>query len=129
MSTNLASSDLAAGSYVPENLLAGSSDVITQSDTILQAGVIAKLTVMGRVTASGKLIKSVQTATDGSQTVAAILCEAVNSTAADVVAPVYVAGEFDLDALTWDATFDTKAKKLAAAVGKPIILKTLPYSG
>lgn len=125
MSTSLASSDLSAGTSTPENLFAGSSDIITKADTIKQAGAIAKLTTMGRITASGKLIKSVQTAVDGSQTVVAIMVEAIDTTSADKTAPVYIAGEFDIDALVWDATYDTNAKKLAAAADGALVFKTL----
>lgn len=130
MSNFLAKSDLSAGSYVPENLLAGDSDLITKPDTIAQAGAIVPFTVLGRVTASGKLIKSVRTAVDGSQSPVAILCEDVDSTAADVVAPVYVAGEFDIASLVWDASWATDAQKLAAFGDKAtLIAKKIGFSG
>lgn len=129
MSNFLASSDLSAGSYTPENLLAGESDVITKPDTIAQAGAIAQFTVMGRISASGKLVKSVQTANDGSQNPVAILVEDVNSTAGDITAPVYVAGEFLIDALVWDASWTTDALKLAAFGDKGIVVKKVGFSG
>jgi Bacteriophage lambda head decoration protein D len=40
-------------------------------------------TVMGKVTASGKLIKYVDTATDGSQTAVAVLCTPMDGVAGD----------------------------------------------
>lgn len=129
MSNFLASSDLSAGSYTPENLLAGESDLITKPDVIAQAGAIATLTVLGRITASGKLIKSVRTAVDGSQNAVAILVEDVDTTAADVTAPVYVAGEFLMEALVWDASWDTEARKLSAFGDRGIVIKKVGFSG
>lgn len=130
MSNFLASSDLSAGSYTPENLLAGESDVITKPDTIAQAGAIAQFTVMGRVTTGGKLVKSVRTASDGSQNPIAIMAEDVDSTPADITAPVYVAGEFLMDSLVWDASWDTEARKLAAFGDKAaIVVKKVGFSG
>jgi len=128
MSKFLANSDLSAGSYVPENLLAGDSDIITKPETIAQAGVLAQFTVLGRL--AGKLIKSVRTAVDGSQNPVAILAEDVDTTAADVVAPVYLAGEFDINSLVWDASWATEAQKLAAFGDKAtIIAKKIGFSG
>lgn len=129
MSNFLASSDLSAGSYTPENLLAGESDVITKPDTIAQAGVIPALSVLGR-NAAGKLIVSLETATDGSEVPVAILVEDVNTTSGDVVAPVYVAGEFLIDALVWHASWTTDALKLAAFGDKAaIVVKKVGFSG
>lgn len=129
--TTLASSNLSAGTYTPGQRYAGESDIITNSVTIAQAaGSIADGTVLGRIDASGKLVPCNSGAADGSQKPVAILCEAVNATAGDVVAPVYVAGEFNLDFCVFHASFDTEAKKLAAfAPGAAIVIRKLGYSG
>ena len=130
MTDFLAKSELNAGAYTPENLLAGDSDVITKPDSIAQAGAIARLTVMGRVTGSGLLIQSVRTANDGSQNPVAILVEGVDTTAAAVTAPVYVAGEFLMDALNWHASWDTEARRLAAFGDRaPIVVKKSGFNG
>lgn len=122
-----AQSDLTE-SYTPEVVLLD-DDAISKPDTIAQAGVIASNTVLGRVTASGKLIKSVSTAADGSESPVAILVNAVDATAADVVAPVWVAGVFNVDALVFDASFSTDATKLAAFGDlSPVVLKKPIYS-
>ena len=130
MST-LASSNLSAGSYTPEQRYAGESDIITNTYTIAQAaGAVAVGTVLGRISASGKLVPCNSGANDGSQVPVAIAAEAVNATAGDVVGPVYVAGEFNLDFCVFHTSFDTEAKKLAAfAPGAAIIVRKLGYSG
>jgi hypothetical protein len=63
------------------------------------AGKLDAATVLGQITADKKYIKSLAAATDGSQVVDAILAEDVDATSADVEAIVYIAGEFDQDAL------------------------------
>lgn len=129
MSNFLASSDLNAGSYTPENLLAGESDVITKPDTIGGTAVLAALTVLGR-TAGGVLVPCVRTASDGTQNPVAILVEGVNTTGGNVTAPVYVAGEFLIDGLVWDASWATDAQKLAAFGDKAaIVAKKSGFSG
>ena len=128
--TTLAMSNLSVGSITPEQRFAGDSDIITKPMTIAQAGVLAAGTVLGKVTASGKLIKAVIGAADGSATPVAILVEAVDTTAADAVAPVYLAGEFALDFLVFDATFNTEALKLDAfGPSGSIVVRKLGYSG
>ena len=129
----LAMSNLSAGSFTPEQRFAGDSDIITKPMTIakVSAGaVIPARTVLGRVTASGKLIPAVVGASDGSAAGVAILAEAVDTTVADVIAPVYLAGEFNMDALVYDATFNTEALKLDAfGASGSIIVRKLGYSG
>lgn len=115
--------------YTPEQVIIGAADVVTKAQTLLTGVVYAGLTVLGRVTATGKLRKAVNTAVDGSAVPCAILVEAVDATGGDVVAPVYLAGEFNLDALTWDATFSTDVLKSAAFPdGSNIFVKKLAYS-
>lgn len=111
--TDFTAQSILTESYTPEVVWLD-DDVISKPDTIALAGVVPALTVLGRVTASGKLIKSVAGATDGSQKPVAILVASVDTTAADVVAPVYVGGTFNVDALLFDASFATPAAKLAA---------------
>lgn len=122
-----AQSDLTE-SFTPEVVLLD-DDAISKPDTIALAGVIASNTVLGRVTATGKLVKSVSTAVDGSEKPVAILVNAVDTTAADVVAPVWVAGVFNSDALVFDASYSTDALKLAAFGDlSTIVLKKPLYS-
>lgn len=129
--TVLASSNLASGSYTPSQRFAGDSDIITNNFTIATAaGSLAAGTVLGRITASGKLIKSAIGAGDGSAVPVGILCEAVDASGGDKVASIYVAGEFALDFLVFDATYNTDALKLAAfGTSGSIIVRKLGYSG
>ncbi len=55
---------------------------------------------------SGKLKKCVKTANDGSAAPYAIAADASDSTSADAVLGIYVAGEFNANSLTVDASFD-----------------------
>lgn len=130
MSNFLASSVLNAGSYTPENLLAGESDVITKPDLVGGSASHPALTVLGRIGVSGILIPSVRTANDGSQNPVAILVEAADATLGNVTVPVYVAGEFLIDGLVWDASWATDAQKLAAFGDKAaIVAKKSGFSG
>lgn len=130
MTDFLAESDLNSDAYTPEQVVVGGSDVITKPDTIAMAGVIPALSVMGRVTASGELVVCNSGAVDGSEVPVAILVSEVDTTSAAQTAPVYVAGEFNVDALSWHASFSTDAAKLAAfGDGSPIVPKKLGYSG
>lgn len=110
----LASGTTPLDTYTPTQLIVGSSDVITKPYTITQAGTaLAVGTVLGQITASGKLVRHETTASDGSQTAVAILAVPLASATGDITAPVYVAGEFNYAALTYDADVTTAAAKLA----------------
>ena len=128
MTQSFAASGKTDETFTPEQVVIGASDVITRPETFLTGANVAALTVCGRVTASGKLKKSVQTANDGSQVPVAICIEDVASAAADKVGPAYIAGEFNIDALVWDASWTTDALKLASAGNGPLIFKKLAYS-
>lgn len=129
----LAMSNLNAGSYTPEQRFAGDSDIITKPMIVAKVsagGVIPEGTVLGRVTASGKLIPAVVGASDGSAIGVAILPEAIDTTGGDVTIAVYLAGEFNLDWLKFDATFNTEALKLDAfGASGSIVVRKLGYSG
>jgi hypothetical protein len=107
-----------------EQLIIGGTDVITRPQTFASGANVLALTVMGRVTATGKLIKSVATASDGSQVPVAIAVEYVPSASADKIAPTYVAGEFNVWQLVWDESWS--GQELTAFIDKPIVLKELP---
>ncbi|WP_315786925.1 MULTISPECIES: head decoration protein [unclassified Bradyrhizobium] len=90
------------------------------------AGVLAEATVLGKITANGKYIKSLKAATDGSEVPDAILSEGVDATTKDVETIVFIAGEFDQDALVLgaghtlgsiDAVFRTKSIWLVKPMG------------
>jgi hypothetical protein len=128
MTQSFAASGKTDETFTPEQVVIGASDVITRPETFKSGADVAALTVLGRITTGGKLIKAVSTAVDGSAVPVAIAVEAVGSAAADKVGPAYVAGEFNVDALVWDASFSTDALKLAAFGNGPIVLKKLAWS-
>jgi hypothetical protein len=74
---------------------------------------------------SGKLKKCVKTANDGSAVPFAISADASDSTSADANLGVYIAGEFNLTALTVDASFDlTTEADLALLRAQQLYVKT-----
>jgi hypothetical protein len=113
--------------FTPQQLLAGPSEVINQTDTlVLGAGACVIGQVLGRITASGKLTKHTVGASDGSQIAVAILAEVADSTAADKTVQVYIAGEFNMDALTFHASTNTDALKRAVFGDlSPLVVKKL----
>lgn len=62
---------------------------------------------------SGKMVKSVATATDGSQVPSAILADDCDATAADKNIGVYDTGEFNQNKVIYDGTWTLAALKLA----------------
>lgn len=97
---------IAAEVFVPDQLFAGPFQVVSHQITVASgAGVLTRGTVLGRITASGKYIKSVASANDGSQTPVAILADAVDATSADALGGCYLSGEFNGNALVYDASW------------------------
>lgn len=73
-------------------------------------------TVLGKVTASGKFVRSVETAVDGSEVAVAVLYSPAKAATADVTDAVAIArhAEVRRGGLTFDATYDSEAKRDAA---------------
>lgn len=111
--------DLASGELVGTTsivpLFAGDMDIITE-EGVVDTGVLAKYTVVGKITATGKLVALNPAAVDGSQIAYGILTQAVDATAADVNAGVYIGGFFNDAALVWPvhASLDTLIERKAA---------------
>lgn len=71
--------------------------------------------ILAKVTASGKYVISAATGSDGSQTAVAVLLYPVDATSADVdVAAITRDAEWNVNTLTYGATLNDDAKKLAA---------------
>ena len=88
--------------------------IVNDALTIVSgAGVLTRGTVLGVITASGKATKVDSTKADGSQTAYAILSSDVDATTADVVAPVYLTGEFNGDAMVFGGTDTITTHKAA----------------
>jgi hypothetical protein len=103
--------------YQPDQLIAGRFPIETDQGVVIQTGqgVLARGTVLGQITATGKYLKSVKTAVDGSQTPRGILADQVDTTAGDVNGAVYLTGEFNGNALVFDASWTLVTLKPAAA--------------
>lgn len=103
---------IAAEVFVPDQLIAGNAKIVTDSIT-LGAGILQRGAVLGVVTATGNYVLSVKTANDGSQNPAAILVDSADASGGPVQAGGYLAGEFNANALIFDATWTAAALKTA----------------
>lgn len=122
MNENLA---VTSASKTYDDLIAsGVFPIITDTITIKSGSNLLRGTVLGIITATGKAIKVDSTAGDGSAVAYAILCQDTDATSADVVAPVYLTGEFNGDALIFGGT-DTKATHKNALRKIGIFIKTV----
>ena len=106
------------GSYDPTSLIAGAFPVRHRTLTLASGAnasgsPLRRGTLLGRVTASDKYIPCVRTASDGSQTPAAVLAFDADASAADTVAPAYFEGEFAAEMMTIDVSWSL-AQLLAA---------------
>nr|UVN06421.1 MAG: head decoration protein D [Bacteriophage sp.] len=81
--------------YVPDQLVSGPLQLVTDTVKITGGKAYKRGTVLGVVTASGGYQLSVKTATDGSEVPSAILVDDVDATAGDVQGGVYLMGEFN----------------------------------
>lgn len=83
-----------AGTYAPDNLLAGDYPQVTDTVTIVTGQNLLRGAVLGKITASGKYTLSASASADGSQTPSRILLHDTDATGGDKLAPVAVTGEF-----------------------------------
>lgn len=82
-------------------LVAGNADLLVSRKVILVEGQnLAAGAVLGKITSGGKYALSLSASSDGSQAPDAILAHAVDATAEDTEALVYVRGDFNEGALT-----------------------------
>lgn len=119
-----------AESYAPTYLVVG-GPVKTKSDTVVSGqGVIAVGQVLARNTSTGKLVKHDPAGSTGTNIAVAIAATSVDATSGDKVLSTYVAGEFAISGMTFNAATNTDALKLAVFGDEsPIILRNLSYSG
>lgn len=82
-----------------DNLVLG--ETITDSGVIEAGQNLQRGAVLGKITASGKLVLSVDTATDGSQTPYAVLNQSTDASGGDKVAPIILCGELNEGALVF----------------------------
>jgi len=114
---------MATETFTYDHLFAGdSADIITDSGTLVAGQDLKRGAVLGKITASGKLTLANSTNTDGSQVAFAILAADTDATSADKTCPIYLAGEFNSNALIFGGT-DTPATHKDALRGIDIYLK------
>jgi hypothetical protein len=109
--------------YVTDQLIAVRFGLVTSSIT-LASGSLARGTVLGQVTSTRNFIKSVATASDGSQVPVAVLADDANASAGPVVTSAYLAGEFFANRMTYDASW-TLSTLTAALRDYGIFIKTM----
>jgi hypothetical protein len=109
--------------YSPDRLIAGSADLITETAVIAAGANLERGTLLGVITASGKFVQSVAGAGDGSQTPIAILVDYAPAASADATAGIYVAGEFNENAIIY-GTGHSAASVKAGLRARGIYLKT-----
>lgn len=91
--------------FVPDQLVSGPLQLVTDSVTIGVSGAIKRGTVLGMVTATGAYIPSKKDATDGSEKPSAILVDNVDTTTTAQTGGVYLMGEFNQHRLIFDTTW------------------------
>jgi hypothetical protein len=102
--------------YMQNFLLAGNHPELAQPYSFTAEGgtTLEQFSVVG-LNGSGYLALATE---DGTVQALGVLAQAFDS-ASDSGVPVYYQGCFNMDALVWDASFDTDAKKEAAFRGAP----------
>lgn len=110
--------------YQPDQLLCGPLQHVTKTVTISGGEMYQRGTVLGRVTDSGAFTLCVPSATDGSETPVAILSDPADATSGDVLAGVYVMGEFNANRVIFGEGWDISA--LTSALEKEKIFLRNP---
>ena len=102
------------GTYEPDNLVAGDTQLVTDSVTIADGVNIVKGEVLGKITSTGEYQPAKAGAADGSDTPNAIAAEDVDaSTGAVNNSAIWIKGEFNGSALTLDSSITLDEAKTA----------------
>lgn len=91
--------------FVPDQLVSGPLQLVTDSVTIGVSGALKRGTVLGMITETGAYIPSKKDATDGSEKPSAILVDNVDTTTTAQTGGVYLMGEFNQHRLIFDASW------------------------
>lgn len=111
--------------YDPNGIIAGDFPIETAKATIAAGADLTAGAVLGRIAASGKYALSDETASDGSETPAAILLTDAAAAGADADAIVLLSGAVAADALNFGGTHDAGTVETAfRAAGRPIFVKS-----
>lgn len=103
--------------YVQSFLLAGNHPELAQpyAYAVETGSSVVQFSVVG-FDSNGYLVPATQ---DGTVQAIGVVAQAGGSATEDQNVPVFYQGAFNMDALVWDASFDTDAKKEAAFRGAP----------
>lgn len=125
MSTQIGQSPVAPGMkstvFNPDQLIAGILQPVTR-DVTITGGAYKRGTVLGKITASGLYTLCVKTASDGSEVPSAILVDDRDASANDVHGSVFLMGEFNANAVIFDASW-TKNDLIAALDANKVFLR------
>uniref|UniRef100_A0A3B0M187 Head decoration protein n=1 Tax=Arsenophonus endosymbiont of Trialeurodes vaporariorum TaxID=235567 RepID=A0A3B0M187_9GAMM len=99
--------------FVPDQLVSGPLQLVTDTVTIAQSGKLKRWTVLGVVTATQVYQVCKKSATDGSQTPSAILADDVDTTEKTLTVGVYLMGEFNQHRLLIDESWSLTELKTA----------------
>jgi hypothetical protein len=102
MTTNRASFQT-EGTYTPDGLIAGDFPIRTRKAVLASGQSLARGALLGVITADGKVTLSASAAADGSQVPNCLLAEDIDASGGDAEAVVYIAGDFNANALTLGA--------------------------
>ncbi len=91
--------------FVPDQLVAGQLQPVTDTVTIAKSGQLQRGAVLGQITASREYVLSKKDATDGSQIPSAILVDNVDATEHSVSGGVYLMGEFNQNRIIHDESW------------------------
>lgn len=99
--------------FVPDQLVSGPLQLVTDSVIIGVSGVLKRGTVLGAITVTGLFVPSKKSATDGSESPVAILVDDVDTTTVVQTGGVYLMGEFNQNRLIFDASWTAAELKAA----------------
>jgi len=99
--------------YTPDRLIAGDYPLVTDEATILAGQTLSRGALLGKITASGKYQLCDSAASDGSEAPQAILAEDVDASGGDTVAPVYLSGAFNENAVIFGGSDDADTHRAA----------------
>lgn len=95
--------------FVPDQLIAGPLQLVTDNITVAAGRKYVRGTVLGLIAASGKYTLSKKSASDGSENPSVILVDNIDATPGDVRAGAYLMGEFNMHRITADTSWTPEA--------------------
>jgi hypothetical protein len=104
---------VAADAFLPDQLVAGPHQIVTDTITLASGQVVQRGAVLGLITASGKYALALSASGDGSQNPSVIAADTIDASQGDALGAVYVAGEFNGNALILGTGITLAAAKAA----------------